>query len=262
MNEHDHRAQNRESAEPEEGTRAAPKVVFVWIAILIVWGVGYYAWQIGKPLLGGDSRTPVITEHQESRPADGASADSAMESNNVANADSAEVPVNPTAPNTDKSDASNSGSSRASDQEMSNTANSEGPASDSLTASAKPDGAAIFSAQCSACHQASGQGIPGAFPPLAGSEWMLADAAIPVAIVHDGLQGKIEVAGNQFQGVMPKFGGQLSDAELAAVLSYARSQWGNDASAISPGAVTEHRERFGDRKEWSAEELTKVFGKP
>ncbi|MCL1478589.1 cytochrome c [Marinobacter sp. M3C] len=261
MNQHDHRAQNREAAEPEEGTRAAPKIVFVWIAILIVWGVGYYAWQIGKPLMGGDSRTPVIADHQEVRPADGSSADSVIESNDVANAGSAEVRVNPTAPNTDKSDTSNAGSSGTSDQAISNTANSEGSVSNSSVASAKPNGAAIFSAQCSACHQATGLGIPGAFPPLAGSEWILADAAVPVAIVHDGLQGKIEVAGNQFQGVMPKFGGQLSDAELAAVLSYARSQWGNNASAISPGAVTEHRDRFGDRKEWSAEELTKVFGK-
>jgi len=58
MNQHDHRAQNREAADPEEGARAVPKLVLVYIAILIVWGVGYYAWQIGKPLLGGDSRTP------------------------------------------------------------------------------------------------------------------------------------------------------------------------------------------------------------
>ena len=262
MNQHDHRAQNREAAEPEEGTRAVPKIVFVYIAILIVWGVGYYAMQIGKPLLGGDSRTPVITEHQESRPAEGASADSAIESNNVASADSAEVLVNASTPNTERSDASNAGSSGASDQENSNTANSESSGANSRTASVEPNGAAIFSAQCSACHQANGLGIPGAFPPLAGSEWMLADGAIPVAIVHDGLQGKIEVAGNPFQGVMPGFGGQLSDAELAAVLSYARSQWGNDASAISPDAVTKHSERFSDRKEWSAEELMEVFGEP
>jgi len=222
------------SNERYEGTRAAPKIVFVWIAILIVWGVGYYAWQIGKPLMGGDSRTPVATAHQESTPVKSSSAENAVESTD------AEI----------------------SDPEVLNTPIAEGSVSNSSVASAEPNGAAIFSAQCSACHQATGLGISGVFPPLAGSEWILADAAVPVAIVHDGLQGEIEVAGNQFQGVMPKFGGQLSDAELAAVLSYARSQWGNDASAISPSAVTEHRDRFGDRKEWSAEELTKVFGKP
>jgi hypothetical protein len=87
MNQHDHRAQNREAAEPEEGTRAAPKIVFVWIAILIVWGVGYYAWQIGKPLLGGDSRTPVATAHQESKPADSSSADDAAESTDAESSD-------------------------------------------------------------------------------------------------------------------------------------------------------------------------------
>jgi hypothetical protein len=83
MNQHDHRAQNREAADPEEGARAVPKLVLVYIAILIVWGVGYYAWQIGKPLLGGDSRTPVATAHQESRPVDSLNADNAVESTNA-----------------------------------------------------------------------------------------------------------------------------------------------------------------------------------
>ncbi|MBK1851226.1 MULTISPECIES: c-type cytochrome [unclassified Marinobacter] len=219
MNQHDHRAQYREAPEPEEGTRATPKIVLAWIAILIVWGVGYYAWQIGKPMLGGDSRSAVEMVQQESKPADNSA---------------------------DNSDAEASGSS----------------GSGNKTAAAKPNGKAIYSAQCSACHQANGQGVPGAFPPLAESEWLLADAAIPVAIVHDGLQGAIEVAGNSFQGVMPKFGGTLSNAELAAVLSYARSEWGNSANEIDPAAVTEHVERFGERGDWSAEELKEVFGEP
>lgn len=218
MDQHDHRAQFREAPEPEEGTRAIPKVVLAWIAILIVWGVGYYAWQIGKPMLGGDNRSAVATVQQDSESA---------------------------------------GNSAASGSE---TSGSSKP--DSKTAAAKPDGAAIYSAQCSACHQGNGQGVPGAFPPLAGSEWLQTDAAIPVAIVHDGLQGKIEVAGNSFQGVMPKFGGTLSDAELAAVLNYARNEWGNSAKEIDPATVTEHKERFGDRKDWSAEELKEVFGEP
>src|SRR5690554_274335 len=218
MNQHDHRAQYREAPEPEEGTRTTPKIVLAWIAILIVWGVGYYTWQIGKPMLGGDSRSAVAAVQQEPGPAD--------------------------------------------DADASGSASSESPDSGGGTAAAKADGAAIYSAQCSACHQANGQGVPGAFPPLASSEWLLADAAIPVAIVHDGLQGEIQVAGNTFQGVMPKFGGTLSDAELAAVLSYARSEWGNSAGEIDPATVTEHKERFGDRGDWSAEELKEVFGEP
>lgn len=219
MNQHDHRAQYREAPEPEEGTRATPKIVLAWIALLIVWGVGYYAWQIGKPMLGGDSRSAVATVQQESKPADNSATNSGTEA----------------------SESADSGSS---------------------TTAAKPDGKAIYSAQCSACHQANGQGVPGAFPPLTESEWLLADAAIPVAIVHDGLQGKIEVAGNSFQGVMPKFGGSLSNAELAAVLSYARNEWGNSASEIDPSVVTEHVDRFGERGDWSAEELKEVFGEP
>lgn len=226
MNQQDHRAQYREAPEPEEGTRAAPKIVFVWIAILIIWGVGYYAWQIGKPLLGGDSRTPVATAHQQSSPAEG------------------------------------SGSDRAETSASADKADSKSSVADNQAAGATADGAAIYSAHCSACHQASGQGVPGAFPPLAESEWLLADAAISVAIVHDGLQGNIEVAGNAFQGVMPKFGGQLSNTELAAVLSFARSQWGNTASAISADKVADHVERFGEREAWSAAELTEVFGEP
>ena len=218
MNQHDHRAQYREAPEPEEGTRATPKIVLAWIAILILWGVGYYAWQIGKPFLGGDSRTAVAPSAQESTPNTPAGSDSAAS------------------------------------EKSSVAANKAGGAT--------ADGAATYSAHCSACHQATGQGVPGAFPPLAESEWLLADAAIPIAIVHDGLQGSIEVAGNPFQGVMPKFGGQLSDAELAAVLSFARSEWGNTASEISADKVADHRERFGERNVWSAAELTEVFGEP
>lgn len=218
MNPNDHRAQHREAPEPEEGTRATPKIVLAWIAILIIWGVGYYAWQVGKPMLGGDSRTPVA---EASAPQTSASEDSSGSETSGA-----------------------AGGSEAGGSE------------------AKPDGAGIYSAQCSTCHQANGQGVPGAFPPLAGSEWLQADAEIPVAIVHDGLQGQIEVAGNTFEGVMPGLGAQLSDAELAAVLSYARSQWGNDASEISPETVSEHKERFGERGSWTAEELTEVFGEP
>ncbi|MGO1499928.1 MAG: c-type cytochrome [Marinobacter sp.] len=226
MDQHDHRAQHREAPEPEEGARAAPKIVLAWIAILIVWGVGYYAWQIGKPLQGGDSRTPVAAEHQKSKPVESSSSESVEAS---------------ASPDTAASEDSGADSS-------------------SSTASADVDGEALFSAHCSSCHQATGQGIPGAFPPLAGSKWLQADPNIPIAIVHDGLQGDIEVAGNTFQGMMPPLGGQLSDAEIAAVLSYARNEWGNDAGEVSPDTVAKHKERFGDRGSWSAEELTEVFG--
>lgn len=241
MNEHDQRAQFREAPEPEEGTRATPKIVFAWIAILIVWGVGYYAWQIGKPLQGGDSRTPVAAEHQQSSSAE------------VASTGSSDSPKS-----SDTQAEKASGSDSSGEPEAENPESSVAEAQS--TASTDVDGKALFSAHCSSCHQATGQGIPGAFPPLAGSKWLQADASIPVAIVHDGLEGEIEVSGTTYQGVMPPLGGQLSDAEIAAVLSYARSEWGNSASEVSPDTVAEHKERFGSRGSWSADELTEVFG--
>lgn len=184
--------QYREHGEPEEGHRPVPKAVVAWIAILLVWGVGYYAWQIGKPMLGGDSRS---------------------------------VP--------------------------------EAPA-----AGEDIDGGAIFSAQCSACHQSSGQGVPGSFPPLAGSAWLQGDPDIPVSIVHDGLQGEIEVEGDSYNGVMPAFGGQLSNAEIAAVLSHVRQEWGNDADPIKAERVDAHEDEYGERDAWSPDELRDNFEAP
>lgn len=189
MNEHDQRAQFREAPEPEEGTRAAPKIVFAWIAILIVWGVGYYAWQIGKPVLGGDSRTPVAAEHQQSKSADVASSDTSESADTptgeASNADESGEPGATSQENSDTAETSDTG-------DTPDTTASEDSTS-SNTASASVDGEALFSAHCSSCHQATGQGIPGAFPPLAGSKWLQADPNIPVAIVHDGLEGEIKL---------------------------------------------------------------------
>ena len=129
-----------------------------------------------------------------------------------------------------------------------------------VTTAASIDGAAIFNAQCAACHQASGQGLPGVFPPLAGSEWVQMTAEVPIAIVNDGLQDAIEVNGNTYNGVMPPFGQQLSAAEIAAVLSYVRSQWGNDAGAVSAEDVEKHRGEHPGHAPWTAQELRATFG--
>jgi mono/diheme cytochrome c family protein len=198
----DKRAQQREYPEPEEGTFKTPKIVIAWICILITWGVSYYASQIGKPFLGGDSRSAVEVTTQSSEGAED-------------------------------------------------------------TASAGIDGKAVFGAHCAACHQATGQGIPGAFPPLAGSKWVTAeDANLPIAIVHDGLSGEIEVAGNTYNGVMPAFKGSLSSGELAAVLTYVRHEWDNNAESIDVSAVEKHNESFGDRGPWTVDELKQIFQTP
>ena len=103
-------------------------------------------------------------------------------------------------------------------------------------------GSDAFTQNCAACHGAGGRGVAGAFPPLATSHWVTGEARTPVRIVLYGLQGSIQVGGVAFDGTMPAFGARLTDRELAAVLSYVRSSWGNDAPAISPGDVETVRE--------------------
>lgn len=103
------------------------------------------------------------------------------------------------------------------------------------------DGRQVYTTTCQACHQATGQGLPGVFPPLAGTPWVTGDANIPVQIVLHGLTGPIEVAGTTYNGAMPGFGGQLSDAQIAAVLTFIRSEWGNSSPAVDEATVKEAR---------------------
>lgn len=120
------------------------------------------------------------------------------------------------------------------------------------------NGGEVYNRICVACHQSNGQGVPGAFPPLAGSDWLSGDAVIPIKIVLHGLQGPINVEGNTYNGVMPAWGAQLTDEEIAAVLTYARANWGNSASEIGPETVKNVRNETSSRvNNWTAEELKK-----
>jgi mono/diheme cytochrome c family protein len=123
-------------------------------------------------------------------------------------------------------------------------------------------GERVYNNTCAACHQASGKGVPGSFPPLAGSNWVEGRAENVIAIVSQGLKGPIKVKGDTYNGSMPAFGAQLSNAELAAVISFVRSEWGNDASAINTGSVEELRAKHDGHGQWSADELRKAFGGP
>ncbi len=114
---------------------------------------------------------------------------------------------------------------------------------------ASVDGAAIFSARCAACHQATGTGLPGVFPPLAGSNWVNGRDTTVIQIVLHGIQGSLTVNGVTYNGAMPTFGAQLSDAEIAAVLSHVRSHWGNTAGAVGAQQVTAQRAATAQRNE-------------
>jgi len=100
------------------------------------------------------------------------------------------------------------------------------PAPDSGEA-AEVDGAAVYAGSCAVCHGAEGQGTPGAFPPLAGHAAKLAAADrsyMPLVVLY-GLSGAIDVAGSEYNGVMPAWD-QLSDEEIAAVLNLVARGWG------------------------------------
>lgn len=116
-----------------------------------------------------------------------------------------------------------------------------------------------FAEVCAVCHQPTGLGLEGAFPPLAGSEWLNGRAEIPIAIVLHGLQGPITVKGKPFNGAMMAWGGTMTDDEIAGTLSYARSQWGNRAAAVTTAQVRAVRARFASRTTpWSAAELKAI----
>jgi cbb3-type cytochrome c oxidase subunit III len=104
-------------------------------------------------------------------------------------------------------------------------------------AAVQVDGKAVFAAKCSACHQASGAGN-GPYPPLAGNpDLNAADTATLIGTVLNGRSGPITILGHAYSGVMPAWRGQLTNAEIAAVLTYARSAWTNTGAAITEDQV-------------------------
>lgn len=104
-------------------------------------------------------------------------------------------------------------------------------------AAGKGGGAQIFAANCSGCHGAAGLGTPGAFPPLAKNPDVTGDPNKVIHTVLYGLQGKVEVNGAAYNGQMPAWKGQLSNAQVADVITYIRSSWGNSASAVTEADV-------------------------
>ena len=90
------------------------------------------------------------------------------------------------------------------------------------------DGETLYNQQCTACHQANGQGVAGQFPPLAGNRDLFISRDFPALVVLFGLEGEITVEGKPFKAAMPPFA-HLSDRDIAAVIGYVRSAWNNEA---------------------------------
>lgn len=103
--------------------------------------------------------------------------------------------------------------------------------------SSLPDGEKLYMAHCAACHQPTGEGITGAFPPLKGSQIVNnEDHTLLVKIILQGYDARTDY------GVMPPLGGHLTDEEIAAILTHERSSWGNDAPAVTAEDVKTIRE--------------------
>ena len=100
---------------------------------------------------------------------------------------------------------------------------------------AASSGARVYAAACIACHQADGKGLPNAFPPLTGSDFLKADPKRAIGIVLHGLTGPVTVNGKEFNSVMPPMT-QLSDTEIADVLTYVMNSWGNDFGRVTAAA--------------------------
>jgi nitrite reductase (NO-forming) len=96
-------------------------------------------------------------------------------------------------------------------------------------------GERLYKANCVACHQSNGKGIPAAFPPLANSDFLMADKARSIRVVLHGLEGPIKVNGAAFNSIMPKL--NMSDDDVANVVTYVRNSFGNSGDKVSLAEV-------------------------
>lgn len=110
------------------------------------------------------------------------------------------------------------------------------------------DGKQVYAGKCVACHQATGLGVAGVFPPLAASEWVTGDEVVLTHILLHGVNGEMVVKGNTYNGAMPAWK-SMSDGELAAVITYIRGEWGNKAAPVLEATVKAQREATKDRTE-------------
>ncbi len=101
-------------------------------------------------------------------------------------------------------------------------------------------GKKVYDSVCMVCHMADGSGVPGMHPPIDESEFVNGDPQELIKIVLEGKSGKVEVKGEVYNGVMPPQA-HLSNQQIADVLTYMRSNFGNNAGPISPEDVQKLR---------------------
>jgi len=127
--------------------------------------------------------------------------------------------------------------------------------------SPKDRGKKIFAANCQTCHQANGQGVPGQYPPLAGSEFTTGGSRRMGMIVLKGLQGPVKVKGQQYgSAVMQPWDKTLTDQKIADVMTYERSEWGNSASPVTAEQIAALRKELASHAESFSEQ--DILGAP
>ncbi|MGH9371375.1 MAG: c-type cytochrome, partial [Vicinamibacterales bacterium] len=114
------------------------------------------------------------------------------------------------------------------------------------------EGKTVYTTLCMACHQENGQGQEKVAPTLVGSGFALGEPGVPARILLNGKEGPV--------GLMPPLGAVITDEQIAAVLTYTRRSWGNQATAVDPPMIAEIRKATADRtRPWTEEELTKLL---
>ena len=123
-------------------------------------------------------------------------------------------------------------------------------------------GEKVFAARCASCHQANGLGIAGQFPPLAGSEWVSADAGVIANIILKGLKGEILVKGVKYgsSAAVNMAAVPISDREIANVSTYVRQAWGNSSTEVSEDFVQKIRADHASKQDqWIGDDLKSLY---
>ena len=123
-------------------------------------------------------------------------------------------------------------------------------------------GKQVYGGNCANCHQGSGAGQPGSYPPLGGSEWVIGDKTALSCIMLHGLQGPVTVENGEYGAQqMPGWATVLNDEKIAAVMTYIRASWGNTSDAVKPEEVSAARAKFaGQTDAYTVATLLKSSG--
>jgi len=100
-------------------------------------------------------------------------------------------------------------------------------------------GKEVYNTQCITCHMEKGEGIEGVFPPVAKSDYLMADKNRSIKQILEGASGEMTVNGKTYNGEMPAI--DLTDEQVSDVLNYVRNSWGNKGAAVTPAEVKTQR---------------------